>query len=71
YDFTLNGQITLKPGGLVGDGIGYNADFVVSDARAAITVDETGKGLWLSGTRYDMHFRDGTVDVTNNGVELR
>ncbi|WP_165666391.1 DUF6160 family protein [Metapseudomonas otitidis] len=71
YDFTLNGQITLKPGGLVGDGIGYNADFVVSDARAAITVDETGKGLWLSGTRYDMHFRDGTVDVTHNGVELR
>lgn len=55
----------------MGDGIGYNADFVVSDARAAITVDETGKGLWLSGTRYDMHFRDGTVDVTNNGVELR
>ncbi|MNF95944.1 hypothetical protein D3C84_787180 [compost metagenome] len=33
-------------------------------------MDETGKGLWLAGTRYDMHFRDGSVDVSNNGVEL-
>ncbi|MDH4656200.1 MULTISPECIES: DUF6160 family protein [unclassified Pseudomonas] len=71
YDFTLNGQITLLPGGSSGDGVRYNADFVFSDARAAITVDETGKGLWLAGTTYDMHFRDGSVDVSNNGIELR
>lgn len=71
YDFTLNGQLTLQPGGSSGSGISYNADFFITDARAAITVDETGKGLWLSGTRYDMHFRDGSVDVSNNGVELR
>ncbi|MDH4553776.1 hypothetical protein E8F11_01075 [Pseudomonas sp. BN417] len=70
YDFTLNGQITLLPGGKVGDGLRYNADFFFTDARAAISVDETGKGLWLAGTNYDMHFRDGSVDVSNNGVEL-
>lgn len=70
YDFTLNGQITLLPGGKSGDGLRYNADFFFTDARAAIFVDETGKGLWLAGTNYDMHFRDGSVDVSNNGVEL-
>jgi len=70
YDFTLNGQLTLRPGGASGDGVRYNADFVVSDANAAITVDEGGKGLWLAGTRYDMHFRDGSLDVTQNGVQL-
>lgn len=70
YDFTLNGQLTLRPGGASGDGVRYNADFVVTDANAAITVDEAGKGLWLAGTRYDMHFRDGSLDVTQNGVQL-
>lgn len=71
YDFTLNGQITLLPGGSSGDGLRYNADFIFSDAHAAISVDETGRGLWLAGTTYDIHFRDGSVDVSNNGVELR
>ncbi|WP_071872139.1 DUF6160 family protein [Atopomonas hussainii] len=70
YDFTLNGHFTLLPGGSSGDGIRYNADLFITDARAAITVDETGKGLWLSGTSYNMHFRNGSVDVTNNGIEL-
>lgn len=70
YDFTLNGQLTLRPGGAIGDGVRYNADFIVTDANAAITVDETGKGLWLAGTRYGMHFRDGSLDVTQNGVQL-
>jgi hypothetical protein len=71
YDFVLNGQLTLLPGGADGDGVHYNADFYMTEARAAVTVDETGKGLWLSGTSYEMHFRDGSVDVSNNGVELR
>jgi hypothetical protein len=71
YDFNLNGQLTLLPGGSVGDGLRYNADFFVTDGNAALTVDEAGKGLWLAGTRYDMHYRDGSLDVTNNGIELR
>ena len=71
YDFTMNGHITLMPGGSSGDGLRYNADILVTDAKAAVTVDETGKGLWLSGTSYDMHFRDGSLDITNNGVELK
>jgi len=71
YDFTLNGQLTLRPGGAVGDGLRYNADFYVTEANAAITVDENGRGLWLSGTTYDMHFREGSLDISNNGVELR
>lgn len=71
YDFTLNGQITLKAGGAVGDGLRYNADFYVTEANAAITVDENGRGLWLSGSSYDMHYREGSLDISNNGVELR
>jgi hypothetical protein len=71
YDFTLNGQLTILPGGNVGDGLRYNADFFVTEAKAALTVDETGKGLWLSGTSYDIHYRDGSLDVSNNGIELR
>lgn len=70
YDFTLNGHLTLRPGGASGDGLRYDADFLVSEASAAITLDESGKGLWLSGTRYDMHFRDGSLDVTPGGVQL-
>lgn len=71
YDFTLNGQITLKAGGAVGDGLRYNADFYVTEANAAITVDENGRGLWLSGSSYEMHYREGSLDISNNGVELR
>ena len=71
YDFTLNGQLTIQPGGSVGDGLRYNADFFVTEGNAALTVDEAGKGLWLSGTSYEMHFRDGSLDVSNNGIELR
>lgn len=70
YDFNLNGQLTLRPGGASGDGLRYNADFVVTNGNAAITVDQAGKGLWLAGTRYDMHFREGSLDVTQNGIQL-
>ncbi|MES2821794.1 MAG: DUF6160 family protein [Pseudomonadota bacterium] len=71
YDFTLNGQLTLQPGGSQGDGLRYNADFYISEANAAITVDEAGRGLWLAGTRYDLHYRDGSLDINNQGLELR
>lgn len=71
YDFNLNGQLTILPGGNVGDGLRYNADFVVTEGNAALTVDEVGKGLWLAGTSYEMHYRDGSLDVSNNGIELR
>ncbi|MBM7060209.1 hypothetical protein JQX08_05775 [Pseudomonas sp. UL073] len=79
FDFNLNGQLTIQPGGNAGSGARYNADFFITDSRAAITVDETGKGLWLAGMNYDMHFRNGSLDVTSGsgvgsdkgGVELR
>ncbi|WP_339515110.1 DUF6160 family protein [Pseudomonas sp. RL_15y_Pfl2_60] len=71
YDFTLNGQLTIKPGGYVGDGFGFNADFYTTEANAALNVDESSQGLWLSGAEYEMHYRDGSVDVSNQGVEFR
>lgn len=71
YDFTLNGHLTIKPGGYVGDGFGFNADFYTTEANAALNVDESSQGLWLSGAEYEMHYRDGSVDVSNQGVEFR
>lgn len=35
----MNGQITLMPGGSSGDGLRYNADFMVTNGKKAITVD--------------------------------
>lgn len=71
YDFNLNGQITLRPGGFAGDGLRFDADILGTDGKAALTVDENGKGLWLTGTTYDLHFRNASLDVSNNGLELR
>lgn len=70
-DFILNGQLTIKPGGFVGDGFGFNADFYATEANAAISVDENGQGLWLTGAENELHYRDGSVDVSEEGVEFR
>lgn len=70
-DFTLNGQLTLNPGGYEEDGFGFNADFYATEANAAITVDEDSQGLWLTGAENQLHYRDGTVDVSDQGIEFR
>ncbi len=77
YDFKFESgsQFTIRPGGSAGSGLTWNSDMkVISDAsftsNAAVTVDENGKGLWLAGINYDMHNRNGTIDVTAAGMEI-
>jgi hypothetical protein len=70
YDFTLNGHVTLSPGGKVGDGFRFNADVILSKVNAAVSTDELGKGIWLTDAAQEMHYRNGFVDVSNDGLEI-
>jgi hypothetical protein len=70
---TLNGHITLAPGGNVGqEGITINSDINVTDGSMAnfIQSDGTGNGVWLSGLNYDVHLRDMMLDVTSEGLSI-
>ena len=70
---TLNGHITLGPGGNVGDeGITINSDVTVSDGAMAkfIQADGSGRGVWLSGLNYDVHLRDMKLDITSEGLNI-
>jgi len=70
---TLDGHITLGPGGKVGqEGITINADLYVTNGSMAkfIQADGSGAGVWLSGLNYDVHLRDMMLDVTNEGLSI-
>jgi len=70
---TLNGHITLGPGGNVGqEGITINSDLSITNGSMAkfIQADGTGNGVWLSGLDYDIHLRDMMLDVTNEGLRI-
>lgn len=72
YDFVLNGHMTIRPGNVIGGGQGitWNTDLFVTEANAALTVDENGKGVWLTNASYDMHTRDGSLNITEDGLRL-
>lgn len=70
---TLNGHVTLGPGGNVGqEGITVNADVSIGGGSMAkfIQSDGTGNGVWLSGLNYDIHLRDMMLDVTSEGLSI-
>jgi len=70
---TLNGQVTLGPGGADGqEGITINSDLYVTDGAMAsfIQGDGSTKGVWLSGLNYDIHLRDMMLDVTDEGLKI-
>ena len=68
---TLDGQVTLGPGGYEGnEGITVNGDLVVSDGFMATYLQNDDAGLWLSGLNYDVHLRDMKLDVTNEGLSI-
>lgn len=76
YSFTLNGNLTIAPGGQLdgngnpggSQGLTLNGDLLVTDGSAALTVDETGRGVWLTGVTYDIHMRGASLDVTEDGL---
>lgn len=78
YEFELDGQVTLGPGGASGEGIRLNSDLRVGNGRAALIVapyDEGAgevpqKGLWIADLEYEGHVREMTLDVTDEGLAL-
>merc|ERR1711939_77442 len=71
YDFTIDGQVTVRSGGRIGsNGLTLNSDIRVTNGNAALSVDEYGKGVWLTGVTYDLHTRDGGIDVTEDGLTI-
>ena len=68
---TLNGHVTLGPGGADGaEGITINSDLSLSNGTMATYREEDGRGLWLSGLNYDVHLRDMMLDVTEDGLQI-
>lgn len=70
---TLNGHITMAPGGNVGqEGITINADVAMTDGDMALYLEDltSTRGLWLSGLNYDVHLRDMMLDVTDEGLRI-
>ena len=69
YEFTLNGNLTIGAGGQIGSqGLTLNGDLRVTNGNAGLTIDEYGKGVWLTDVTYDMHMRDASIDVTEDGL---
>lgn len=78
YEFEVDGQVTLGAGGASGEGLTINSDIQIRNGRAALIAapyDEGSgeivqKGLWASDLNYDIHVRDMTVDVTDEGFAI-
>lgn len=70
YDFTVNGHLTYRPGNIHSgsQGITMNSDLFITDANAALTVDENQRGIWLTDADYDIHMRDASIDITEDGL---
>jgi len=70
YDFTVDGHMTIGTGGASGSGLTINSDIHITNGRAALMMDENGQGIWASGLDYDIHKRNMTVDVTDEGLAI-
>ncbi len=68
FDFDVNGHVTIDAGGRTGNGLTINSDIYITNGRAALLVDENGKGLWMTDLKYDKHMRDMTVDINSEGL---
>lgn len=69
-DFTLNGHMTVLPGGADNDGLTFNGDIHLTDSTFGISVDQDRSGLWLDDVTYDIYMRDAKLDVNQNGLVL-
>ena len=66
--YTLNGHVTMLPGGSDNDGLTFNSDLHFTDTTFGLSVDQDGSGLWLDDVTYDIHMRGATLDVDQRGV---
>ncbi|MCH8498001.1 MAG: hypothetical protein LAT63_05960 [Marinobacter sp.] len=78
YDFELDGHITLGAGGPAGEGLVINSDIRIRNGNAALIAtpynpgegDVTQKGLWATDLSYDMHLRNMTLGMTEEGLAI-
>lgn len=70
FDFDLNGQVTLGPGGQSGEGLTINSDIYITNGHAALISDQNANGLWASDLSYDIHTRNTTLDMTSTGLAI-
>ncbi len=70
YDFTVDGHLTIGTGGMTGEGLTINSDIHITNGRAALMADENGNGIWATGLDYDIHKRNMTIDVTDDGLAI-
>lgn len=69
-DFNLNGYTEITAGGVNGGGIRIDGDYYFTDSNVGLSIDENGKGIWATGVNYDIHLRDITFDVENDGLKI-
>lgn len=67
-DFELNGYTEITAGGATGGGVHVDGDYYFSNTNFALSLDETENGVWATGVLYDIHLRDFTVDVEEEGI---
>lgn len=69
--FTMNAAIEIRGGGANGSGVTFDGDVLLSDANFAVTRNAvSGNGIYLDNAVYDFHFRDVTMDVDTQGIQL-
>ena len=69
-DFDLDGFTEITAGGVNGGGIRIDGDYYFSNTNIGLSIDENGKGIWATGVNYDIHLRDITFDVENDGLKI-
>lgn len=69
--FTINAAIEIRGGGANGSGVTFDGDVLLNDANFAVTRNaSTGNGIYLDNAIYEFHFRDVTMDVDTQGIQL-
>lgn len=69
-DFEINGYTTITAGGAEGGGIRINGDYYFSNTNIGLSIDENGQGIWATDVNYDIHLRDITFDVEDDGLKM-
>lgn len=70
-NFTMNAALEIRSGGANGSGATFDGDVLLSNANFAVTRDlSTAHGIYLDNSNYEFHFRDVTLDVDPNGIQL-
>lgn len=79
--FTLNAGVEIRSGGASGAGVTFDGDVFITEGNFAVTksilnyedgndTNDRAIGVYLDGVEYEYHFRDVTLDVDTQGIQL-